>query len=104
MVRYDARDDDLDEMTAPELQLTIQRIREKLRELAAERGNARCHSTLHELIHEFLPEGDASWCGLADKQAFLTQCERFWENGQCPSQKGVHACPTCRGAGVIPPA
>ena len=103
-MRYDPRDNDLDDMGAPELQLTLQRVREKLREIAGERGNARCHITLHELLAEFLPEGDTSWCGLADRPAFLAQCASFYDTGQCPSVAGRHTCPTCHGAGVIPPA
>lgn len=103
MVSIDLRDGDLTAMSALELRRLARRFRDTLRVLAAERGNARCHITLHELLTAFLPEGDTSYCGLADRAAFLAQCELFYDTAQCPSVAGRDTCPACRGAGVVIP-
>jgi len=102
-MKYSPHDADLDEKSAAELQLLLMELRGKVRALMAETGNARCHLTLHELF-ELLPEGDTAFLPLADREAFLRQCAVFYDTGQCPSQAGRHTCPTCHGAGVVPPS
>ena len=101
-MRYSEHDAELDRMKPEELQLLLMQLRGKVREVMSAVGNARCHITLHELF-ELLPEGDSSFLGLADKQAFLKRCEVFYETAQCPSEAGAHTCHHCHGAGVIPP-
>lgn len=101
-MKYNKHDEDLDEKSAPELQLLLMELRAGVRSLMAERGNARCHLTLHELF-ELLPEGDSSFLPLADREAFLQQCAVFYDTAQCPSQAGVHTCPHCHGSGIIVP-
>lgn len=97
-------DNDLDDMPVEEVFIEIRYLRNLIRQIRDEKGNARCHLSLHELFQKALPEGDTSFCALADKKAFLRQCEAFWDTGQCPSVRGQHTCPMCSGSGVVPPA
>ncbi len=101
-MRYSAHDAELDDMSAAQLQLLVMELRDKVRELMVQTGNARCHITLHELF-SLLPEGDTAFLPLAGRDAFLKRCEVFYDTGQCPSEAGRFTCPTCKGAGVVPP-
>jgi hypothetical protein len=107
-VKYDPRDDDLDAdmdvMDVAELCLQLKYFRSEARKMKLKQGNARCHENEREFYRTVLPEGDEGCLtALADKPAFLAQCERYWETSQCPAEKGRHTCPHCGGSGIIPP-
>ena len=76
-------DKDLESLSKEELQQEILRLRTGIREHRDAKGHDRCW--LDDIdLYNLLPEKLPADTKLPDREEFLTNCNKFYENRQCP--------------------
>lgn len=79
-------DDDIRQMTLPELQAKLQEIRNAVRWWAEQQGDDRCWLDDIKIMQLVLPHGKVDF-KLPPCQEFLANCKRFWETRQEPGKE-----------------
>lgn len=76
-------DKDLESLSKEELQQEILRLRTGIREHRDAQGHDRCW--LDDIdLYNLLPEKLPADTKLPEREEFLTNCNKFYENRQCP--------------------
>lgn len=77
-------DEDLAQMTNPQLLEEAMRLRAEIRRHRGERGHERCWLD-DSRLYETLPEGCPAGMPLPPQKLFLANCARYWRDRQSPA-------------------